>query len=136
MANKRIDELTAETISGTDVLPFSFPSAGPAYKATAVAVVQAGMNAEIKTSKTITAAATTGAQTINKPAGSVNFAAAATSLVVTNSLVTANSIVLACVATNDTTMKTVLAVPASGSFTLHANAAATAETRVNFLVVN
>lgn len=136
MANKRIDELTATTISGTDVLPFSYPSAGPAYKATAIEVTQAGMSAEVKTSKTITAALTTGAQTINKPAGSVNFAAAATSLVVTNSLVTTNSVILATVATNDTTMKTVLAVAASGSFTLHANAAATAETRVNFLVIN
>ena len=35
--------------------------------------------------KTITAAGTTGAQTINKPMGSVNFATAAASLVVTNS---------------------------------------------------
>lgn len=86
--------------------------------------------------KTITAAATTGAQTINKTTGSVNFAAAATSLVVTNSLVTANSIIIATVATNDATMTSVQAVAASGSFTLYANAAATAETRVNFIVTN
>jgi hypothetical protein len=50
--------------------------------------------------------------------------------------VTANSIILAMVQTNDATMKTVLAVPGAGSFTLHANAAATAETRVAFLVLN
>lgn len=87
-------------------------------------------------SKTITPAATVGAQTINKNAGSVNFAAAATSLVVTNSRVTANSIVVATVATNDATMTSVQAVPGAGSFTLFANAAATAETRVNFLVIN
>lgn len=87
-------------------------------------------------SKTSTAGGTTGAQTINKPAGSVNFAAAATSLVVTNSLVTANSVIIATVATNDSTMKSVAAVAGSGSFTLHANAAATAETRVSFLVIN
>jgi len=86
--------------------------------------------------KTITAGGTTGARTINKPIGSVNFAAAATSLVVTNSLVDANSVVLATVATNDSTLKSVLAVAGSGSFTLYANAAATAETRVNFLVMN
>ena len=85
---------------------------------------------------TITAGGTTGAQTINKMAGSVNFAGAATSLVVTNSLVTTNSIIIATVATNDTTMKSALAVAASGSFTIHANAAATVETRVNFLVIN
>lgn len=86
--------------------------------------------------KTITAAGTTGAQTINKTAGSVNFAAAATSLVVTNSFVDANSVIICTVATNDTTMTSVQAVAGSGSFTLYANAAATAETRVNFLVVN
>jgi hypothetical protein len=85
--------------------------------------------------RTVTAGGTTGAQTINRPYGSVNFAAAATSLVVTNSLVSTSSVIVATVATNDTTMKTVLAVAGSGSFTLHANAAATAETRVNFLVL-
>ena len=79
---------------------------------------------------------TTGARTINKNAGSVNFAAAASSLVVTNSLVTANSIIIATVATNDATMTSVQAVAAAGSFTLYANAAATAETRVNFIVIN
>lgn len=86
--------------------------------------------------KTITAAGTTGAQTINKPQGSVNFAAAATSLVVTNSLVTANSVIMLTIAANDATMKSVSYVPASGSFTIYANAAATAETRVNFRVLN
>lgn len=86
--------------------------------------------------KTVTAAGTTGARTINKNAGSVNFAAAATSLVVTNTLVTVNSIIVATVAANDATMKSVQAVAAAGSFTLYANAAATAETRVNFIVIN
>ena len=86
--------------------------------------------------KTVTAAGTTTPQTINKNAGAVNFAAADASKVVTNSLVTANSIIVATVATNDSTMKSVQAVAAAGSFTLYANAAATAETRVNFLVIN
>lgn len=92
--------------------------------------------ADIVVNKTITASGTTGAQTIDKTSGSVNFAIAATSLVVTNSLVTTSSIILATVASNDTTMKSVQAVAAAGSFTLYANAAATAETRVNFLVLN
>lgn len=91
---------------------------------------------DLQVQKTITAGGTTGAQTINKPHGSVNFAAAATSLVVTNSLVSTNSVITATVATNDATMKTVLVVAGSGSFTIHANAAATAETRVNFKVWN
>lgn len=85
---------------------------------------------------TVTAAGTNGAQTINKPSGTVNFAAAATSLVVTNSLCTTNSIILATVRTNDSTMKSVQAVPASGSFTLFANAAPTAATSVGFLIIN
>ncbi len=84
--------------------------------------------------RTDIAAATTGAQTINKGAGSVNFAAAATSLVVTNSLVTASSTVEVYVCTNDTTMKSAVAVSASGSFTIYADAAPTAETRVAFIV--
>lgn len=88
------------------------------------------------TDKTITASGTTGAQTINKIAGSVNFAAAAISLVVTNSLVTANSVIVATVGTNDATMTSVQVVAGAGSFTIHANAAATAETRVDFLVIN
>jgi len=95
-----------------------------------------GSTGDIRLPKTITAAGTTGARTINQTSGSVNFAAAATSLVVTNSLVTANSVIICTVATNDATLKSVAAVAAAGSFTLHANAAATAETRVNFLITN
>lgn len=91
---------------------------------------------DMQLDKTVTASGTTGAQTIDKNAGAVNFAAAATSLVVTNSRVTANSIIIATVATVDTTMKSVVAVAGAGSFTLTANAAATAETRVNWLVIN
>jgi hypothetical protein len=92
--------------------------------------------ADIVVDKTITATGTTGAQTINKTAGSVNFAAGAISLIVTNSLVTTSSVILATVATDDATMRVMKAVPGAGSFTLISNAAATAETRVNFLVLN
>ena len=92
--------------------------------------------ANIVVDKTVTAGGTTGAQTINKTTGSVNFAAAAVSLVVTNSLVATSSIIMATIAANDATMRSVQAVAAAGSFTLYANAAPTAETRVNFLVLN
>ena len=91
---------------------------------------------DIQLDKTVTAGGTTTPQTINKNAGAVNFAAADASKVVTNSLVTTSSIIVATVATNDTTLKSVQAVATAGSFTLYANAAATAETRVNFLVIN
>jgi hypothetical protein len=83
-----------------------------------------------------TNAGTTGAQTINQPSGQVQFAAAATSLVVTNSLCTTSSLVVATVAGTDTTMKSVVAVSGSGSFTLTANAAATATTKVNWIIIN
>jgi len=92
--------------------------------------------AQIILDKTITAAGTTGAQTINKSSGAVNFAAAATSLVVTNSFCTVNSVIQCTVGTNDTTLKSVAVVAAAGSFTMHANAAATAETRVFFSITN
>lgn len=87
-------------------------------------------------SKTITAAGTTGAQTINKTTGRVNFAAAATSLVVTNSLATANSICHVTKATNDATMRLGACVAAAGSITIYADVAPAAETAVNFTVTN
>ncbi len=87
-------------------------------------------------SKTVTAAATTGAQTINKTTGSVNFVAGGTSLVVTNSLVATTSIIQLTVGANDTTMKSAAYVPGTGSFTIYPNAAPTAETRVDFTVTN
>jgi len=86
--------------------------------------------------KTITAPATTGAQTINKTTGRVNFAAAATSLVVTNSLATANSICHVTKATNDATMRLGACVAAAGSITIYADVAPAAETAVNFTVTN
>jgi hypothetical protein len=100
------------------------------------AVTKCQLYGDIILDKTVTASGTTGAQTINKTVGSVNFAAAASSLVVTNSRVTTASVIIATVATNDTTLKSVVAVAGSGSVTLTANAAATAETRVNFIVIN
>lgn len=89
----------------------------------------------LKVNAIVTTAGTTGAQTINKSAGSVNFGVGATSLVVTNSTVTPDSIINCPVQTNDTTLKSVQCVASSGSFTMFANAAAAAETRVGFIVV-
>jgi len=85
---------------------------------------------------TNTASGTTGAQTINKPSGTINFAAAASSLVVTNSLVTTNSIVFAVKRTNDATCQIQSVVPASGSFTVSLTAGCAAETSVGFFVIN
>lgn len=148
MADTKISALTAITgvnIVGGDLIPLVDISVPETKQATRTEFFQNTPNIqitgyvdadELRLDKTVTAAGTTGARTINKPAGTVNFAAAATSLVVTNSLVTVNSLILCTVGTNDTTMKTALAVAAAGSFTIFANAAATAETRVNWVVVN
>lgn len=91
---------------------------------------------DINLDKTITAVGAVGAQTINKTIGSVNFAAGATSLTVTNNRVTAASVIHLSVASNDATMKTVSHTKAAGSFTIYSGAAPTAETRVDFIVLN
>lgn len=88
--------------------------------------------------RTITAGGTTGNVTINKLSGTVNIAAGAgtAGVTVTNSTVTANSIVYAIARTNDTTCSVKNVVPASGSFVLRTTANCTAETSFGFLVTN
>jgi hypothetical protein len=87
--------------------------------------------------RTDIAAGTTTPPTINKAAGSVNLAAAATSLVVTNSLVTTSSRVLVTLHTADATCYSIIPVSAAGSFTIYPKPAApTAEVNVSFIVLN
>lgn len=93
-------------------------------------------NGKTSFAATNTAAGTTGAQTINKASGTVNFAAATNALVVTNSLCTASSIVFAVVRTNDATAWVENVVPAAGSFTINLGANTTAETSVGFFIIN
>lgn len=88
------------------------------------------INTRISVEGTITGAGTTGNQTINKPSGTVRFAAAATSLTVTNSLCTTSDRVLACVCTNDATAYVKNVVTTTGAFTIVLGAAATGETEV------
>lgn len=90
----------------------------------------------IELDKTNTAGGTTGNQTINKPSGTVNFAAGATALTVTNNLVSTSSTVLAVLRTDDATATLKNVVPAAGSFTINLTAATTAETSVGFMVIN
>lgn len=108
--------------------------------ATARGIVSLGnvtLNGDVQLSKTITPAGTTGARTINNNSGSVNFAAGAMSLVVTNNLVTTNSVIHCTIASNDSTMTSVQVVAGAGSFTIYAQPGPpAAETRVNFLVTN
>lgn len=84
---------------------------------------------------TIIASGTTGAQTINRISGKVNAASGSTSLVVTNNLVTANSIVWCSMGTNDATARITSVVEAAGSFTIN-YIAPTAETVIKFVVIN
>lgn len=79
---------------------------------------------------------TPGNGTVNNPRGRAAFAAAGTTVVVTNSLVTATSTVLVQLGGSDVTLTTVRVTPAAGSFTVTGNAAATATTPFDFFVVN
>jgi len=122
-----------------DAVTGSFPfevRVGVASGALLIDVSSTTILNKIVQSSTITPGGTTGARTINKPTGTVNFAAGASSLVVTNSVVSTSSIVFAVVRTNDTTAAIKNVVPGSGSFTINLTAAATAETSVGFIVFN
>ena len=99
-------------------------------------IVRSVYAAQHRTDLTITAAATTGDRTINKAAGTVNIAAAGTSVTVTSNLVTANSLVFAVIRTNDSTATIKNVVPGAGSFVITLTAAATAEVSIGFYVVN
>lgn len=95
----------------------------------------AATTGDIALPKTVTAPGTTTVQTINKPMGRVNVAAGGASIAVTNSLVTANSIIVATCATNDATAQVMSVVAGAGTFTIHL-VACTAETAINWIVLN
>lgn len=86
--------------------------------------------------QTATAAGTTGAQTINKAVGSVNFAAGTSTLVVTNSMATTTSQIIVTVYGTDATAVSARVTRAAGSFTITLNAVATAETAVGFCIID
>lgn len=83
------------------------------------------------------ASGTPGNATVNATRGKVAIAAAASSVVVTNSKVNANSQILVTLEGADATLLYIKSVvPAAGSFTVTGNAAATAATSLKFTVVN
>lgn len=97
--------------------------------------VEYSLAGAVSVDKTITPSGTTGNRTINKPAGSVNFAAMAGSLTVTNSVVTSSSIILCCVLTENDDMTHVVAQPSNGSFVIYPKPGPPiAEARVGFVV--
>lgn len=83
-------------------------------------------------------AVTTGAQTQNTWSGTAAIAAGASSVVITNSNVTANSVVVAVVsqaAADGTLLRVERVLPAAGSFTIYGTANATATTLVTWAIV-
>ncbi len=76
-----------------------------------------------------------GAVTINAATGRVNIAAAGTSVVVNNNIVSANSHIFCNVSNVDTTAKTCQVTPGASTFTITLGAAATAQVAVDFFVV-
>lgn len=106
------------------------------FKGSAGTVLRLRTDGKIEILATNIVAGTTGAATIHKPSGRVNFAAGASTLVVTNNLCTVDSLVFAVVQKADATAIIKNVVAAAGSFTINLNAAATAETPVAFFIIN
>lgn len=82
---------------------------------------------------------TAGAATQNSVQGRCAVAAAATSVVITNSQVDASTRIHAVIsqaAADATALYVARVVPAAGSFTIYVNAAATADTFIDWVIVN
>ena len=80
---------------------------------------------------------TAGNRTVNRLRGKNAFAAGAKTVVITNSLVTANSQVVCTLEFTDATLTTILtAIPAASSFTVLGNVNATADTKFSWFVIN
>lgn len=82
---------------------------------------------------------TVGAATANVNSGSAAIAIGASSVVITNALVNANSKIWACVgqaAADATLLRVERVVPAAGSFTIFGTANATAATVVDWCILN
>jgi hypothetical protein len=84
----------------------------------------------------VTAGGTTGNRTINTIWGTVNFAAAATSITVTSNITTTASIIIPVKRTADATCNINNIVASNGSFVINMTAACTAETSVGFFIIN
>lgn len=80
---------------------------------------------------------TPGAAVIHRPSGQVAVAIGASSVTVTNDLVTATSVVIATLQFEDATFTQILSVvPGAGSFVITGNAVAAAPTKIGFIVIN
>jgi hypothetical protein len=100
---------------------------------------QTGAGGSLKAGSFTDSSGTPGNVTNNSPRGRAAFAAAGSSVVITNSSVTAQSTVLAQInqAAADTTCTVIVRVSVgAGTFTVFGIAAATATTVFDFVVVN
>lgn len=77
-----------------------------------------------------------GNATVNKVSGKNAIAASASAAVITNSTVTANSIIMITPLDTDATLVRYKAVPSAGSFTVTGNTTATATWKFSWLVIN
>lgn len=122
--------LPTATVAGAASIGGALTVAG----ATTLAAVSATSLATFFTNST----ATPGNVTNNSARGRVAFAAGASTVVVTSSLVTANSMIIATLRAADGSLTSILRVLSiAGSFTITANAASTGTAaQADFLVIN
>jgi hypothetical protein len=121
----------------TLIRPYGTTPAGVTVEWTAE--LEAALIAQGLASAALVTAITVGAQTSDTYEGTANVAIAAASVVITNSNITANSKVWACVgqaAADGTALRVERIVPAAGSVTIYMTAAATAATLVDWAIVN
>jgi hypothetical protein len=133
----RVGHKLSRTQSGfvTLLRPYALYPAGQVVelpKSTEDALIAAG--------QAITSAgpATAGAVTTNATSGSVTIAAGASSVVVTNPLVTVQSVIFAVIAqaaADATLLRVERVVPAAGSFTIFGTANATANTVIDWAII-
>lgn len=102
------------------------------------AELEAALIAQGFGSTALVTAIASGAQSSNLYAGTAAVAIGATSVVITNPLIVANTKVWACVgqaAADATALRVERIVPAAGSVTIHVTAAATAATLIDWAIL-
>ncbi len=125
----RITNYPALTASGTKICGF-YPDSDTTLVAS---VTKAGCYNPQYTDDS----ANSGNRTVNTPAGANSIAIGSATCTITNSCVSATSIVYCVLQASDATATTILrVVPGSGSFTLTVNATATAATKFGWVVFN
>lgn len=122
---------------GQDGKEYLLPVGGGAYNSAAVAITAGtvlGLT-DLGAARTDISGAP-GNGTANTTSGRAAFAAAGTTVTVTNSKCTANSKVFVQLGGADATLTSVRVTPGAGSFVVTGNAAATGTTPFDFIVVN